>query len=521
MKVALIAPPYPLSETPSVPLGLCYVASAIEMAGAEVRILDHIVRKYDPERLLAEISSFHPDVIGMTSVTMNFPVAASILERVKEGFPSAVTVMGGPHVSFDHANTLRRHPHIDVVVVGEGERTIVELLPVIENRNAWRTIAGIAFRDDGRIVTTGPRELIADVDSLPLPARHLLPMSRYLALGFPISIITSRGCPHRCIFCQGWRMVGNRVRSRGTRQIVDEIESLLSLGFERINFADDFFTSNHQRVRQICEEIHHRGLSFGWTVFARADSVDQDLLVTMRDAGCDTVFFGIESGNQAMLDRIKKRIKLDRIRRAVADCKAVGMTVFGSFVVGLPGETMDTLLDSLRFAEELDILHGYHYLSPFPGTEIMEQMDRYDLQLLSRDWSAFDANQPIIRTRSLSAEDIHAFVERYYTQHHRTVDENTEKRYREGGLNPSELLAFLGKRKLDIVFKLLSEDIIETMGTLRVSSHDADPEAELSEAIAARIDEPLEFVLLSIRYLVDRAYLKRERTGNDVAWSWA
>ena len=521
MKVALIAPPYPLEETPSVPLGLCYVASAFETANAEVKILDYIVRKYSAEKLIEELSLFNPDVIGITSVTMNFPVAASIMKSAKEGFPSAITVMGGPHVSFDYENTLNQYPDIDLIVVGEGERTIIELLPVILNRKAWPSIKGIAFRDNGKIVATQQRERIRDLDSLPLPARHLLPMSRYLALGFPISIITSRGCPNRCIFCQGRRMVGNRVRSRSTKHILDEIENLLSYGFERINFSDDFFTSNIQRVKQICEEIRNRRLSFGWTVFARADSVDKEILTIMREAGCDTVFFGIESGNQRMLDRIKKRIKLDRIRKAVADSKAVGMTVFGSFIVGLPGETMDTLMDSHFFAKELDIIYGYHYLSPFPGTEVMENIDHYDLELLSNDWSTFDANHPIVRTTNLTPEEIETFVNTYYMQNDREVDLNTEKRYREGRLNPSEQLFYLGKKKLDIVFKLLSEDIIETTAPIPLSNHNVAPEAQLSKNIASRIDKTLEFVLPSIRYLVDRGYLKHEIKNNGVGWFWA
>jgi radical SAM superfamily enzyme YgiQ (UPF0313 family) len=521
MKVVLIAPPYPLEETPSAPLGLCYVAAAFEAANAEVKILDYIVRKYSSKKFLEELSLLNPDVIGITSVTMNFPVAASILKTAKEGFPSAITIMGGPHVSFDYENTLREFPEIDLIVVGEGEQTIAELLPVIRNRSAWPGINGIAYRENGTIVVTPKRQLIHDLDSLPLPSRHLLPMSRYLALGFPITIITSRGCPNRCIFCQGQRMVGNRIRNRSAQHVMDEIEDLLAYGFERINFSDDFFTSNARRVKQICDEIRNRRLSFTWTVFARADSVDKELLSIMRDAGCDTISFGIESGNQQMLDRIKKRVKLDRIRKAVADCKAVGMTVFGSFIAGLPGETMDTLIDSHIFAKELDILYGYHFLAPFPGTEVMENIDQYDLELLTSDWSIFDANRPIVRTSHLTPEEIENFVDTHYIQNVRDEDSDTEKRYTEGRLDQSEQLAYFGKKKLDIVFKLLSEDIIETTVPIPYSNPDVAPEVQLSDNIAARIDKPLEFVLPSIRHLLDRGYLKYDINNGHFVWRWA
>jgi anaerobic magnesium-protoporphyrin IX monomethyl ester cyclase len=521
MKVVLIAPPYPLEETPSAPLGLCYVASAFEKAGAQVRILDYIVCKYSPEKLFEELTAFNPDVIGITSVTMNFLIAASIIRDAKRFFPDAVAVMGGPHVSFDYADTLNAFPEIDLIVVGEGEQTIFELVPAIRNPETWKDIGGIAFRDKDGVVFTGKRDFIDDIDDLPLPSRHLLPMSRYLAMGFPISIITSRGCPNRCIFCQGHQMVGNRIRSRDPRLVLDEIESLLAYGFERINFSDDFFTSNKKRVKQICKEIHDRGLTFKWTVFARADSVDIDLLTVMRDAGCDTIFFGIESGNQEMLNRIRKNVNLDRIRKAVADCKTVGMTVFGSFIVGLPGETLETMMDSHRFAKEIDVIYGYHFLAPFPGTEVMEKMNDYDIELLTRDWAAFDANSAIVRTSHLSPEEIEHFVDAYYMQNVRDIDADTEKRFREGRLNPTEQLIYFGQKKLEIVFELLSGDIIETAGPIPVSTSNGTPADQLSEKILPRIQKHREFVPPSIRHLADRGYLTFSVADNQRVWRWA
>jgi anaerobic magnesium-protoporphyrin IX monomethyl ester cyclase len=521
MNVVLIAPPYPLEETPTAPLGLCYVASAFMRAGAEVRILDYIVCKYSPEKLVEELSGFVPVLIGITSVTMNFPIAASIIRDAKGLFPEALAVMGGPHVSFDYADTLKTCPEIDLIVVGEGEQTIAELAPVIHTADAWQNIPGLAFRDETGIVFTGKREFIRDIDSLPEPARHLLPMSRYLAMGFPISIITSRGCPNRCIFCQGHQMVGHKIRSRDPNRVLDEIESLLAYGFERINFSDDFFTSNKNRVKQICRQIHDRGLNFKWTVFARADSVDIELLTIMKDAGCDTVFFGIESGNQEMLNRIKKNVTLDRIRKAVADCKAVGMAVFGSFIVGLPGETFETMMDSHRFAKEIDVIYGYHFLAPFPGTEVMEKMSEYDLELLTRDWAEFDANRAIVRTSNLSPEDIEHFVDHYYMQNVRNVDADTEKRFREGRLTPTEQLVYFGQKKLEIVFELLSGDIIEEAGPIPIITSNGTPADQLSGKILPHIVRNREFVQNSIQHLADRGYLTYTVMDDNRVWRWA
>jgi len=521
MKVALIAPPYPLAETPSPPLGLCYVAAAFESMNAEVKILDYIVRKYSAEKLSDDLASFDPDIIGITSVTMNFNNAASILKTAKKLFPGALTVMGGPHVTFDYENALKQHPEIDLIVVGEGEQTIMELVPVIRDRKSWPFIKSIAYRDHDRVIATPKRDFIRDIDSLPFPSRHLLPMGRYLALGFPISIITSRGCPHKCIFCQGHRMVGNRVRNRDPKLVVDEIEMLLPYGFNRINFSDDSFTSNVNRVRRFCDEIKKRGLNFTWTVFARADSVDKDILTLMRENGCDTVFFGVESGNQEMLNRIKKRVTLERIRKAVADSKAVGMTVFASFIAGLPGESFDTLMDSHRFAKELDVIYGYHFLAPFPGTEVKENMDAYDLELQTSDWSMFDANRAIARTSYLSTEEIENFVETHYFQDDRNQEADMEKKYLEGKLNGTRRLIFLGNKKLDIVFKLLSGDIIETLSPIVDTGSDIAPEILLSKKISTLIDNPPEFILMSIQQLVNQCRLKYTIDGNSTHWQWA
>ncbi|MCG6536111.1 MAG: cobalamin-dependent protein, partial [Syntrophales bacterium LBB04] len=205
MRVAIIAPPYPLEEAPAPPLGVTYVAAAFESAGADVRIFDYIVGCYTPENLRVKLDQFRPDVVGSTSVTLNFPGAAEIVAEAKRHNPSLITIMGGPHVSFDDIRTLEAYPEIDLIVRGEGEQTIAELMAAGMDPSSWREIRGLTFRQDGQIVSTDDRPFIEDLDSLPLPARHLLPLSRYQALGYPISIITSRGCPYSCIFCLGRR----------------------------------------------------------------------------------------------------------------------------------------------------------------------------------------------------------------------------------------------------------------------------------------------------------------------------
>jgi len=387
MKIALISPPYPLEEYPSPPLGISYVAATLENIGAEVEIWDFIVQKYTPSKLKKMIDKFQPDIIGATAVTMNFLKAQEMLRISKEYNPLITTIMGGVHVSFDIKNTLKKYPHIDLIIVGEGEETLKQIIPNIKNKDKWSKIKGLAYKNNqGEIIITPKRPLIKDLANLPLPARHLLPLSKYLALGFPVSITTSRGCPNQCIFCQGPRLLGRKPRYRPIPDVIKEIEYLISLGFNRINFADDFFTSKKQRVLELCQEIHTKKIKFSWSAFARVDSVDRELLLAMKQAGCDTISFGVESGNEEMLKRIKKRIKISQVKKAARICREIGMRCLVSFIVGLPGESWKSLSDTEKLAkglENMGIEYGYHFLAPFPGTTIRENIESYDLKILS------------------------------------------------------------------------------------------------------------------------------------------
>ncbi len=517
MKIAIIAPPYPLSEFPAPPLGVCYVAAACEAAGARVKVLDYIVSRYTPEKFKRELDAFQPDIVGATSVTLNFPDAAEIIKTAKQHNPSLITMMGGPHVSFDPENTLRKYPELDIIFIGEAEETLKEWLPAARNRSAWQDIKGLAFLENGAFVTTGPGEHVQDLDTLPLPARHLLPLSKYQAMGFPISIITSRGCPNKCIFCLGRRIVGFKVRHRSPARVADEVESILAYGFERINIADDLFTANKKRVRAFCEEIRGRNLKFAWSAFSRVDTIDEETLKLMKEAGCDAVSFGIESGNPEMLKRVKKGITLDQARKAVGLCKKVGMVAHASFIVGLPGESPATLNDTLNFARELQIPHGYHFLSPFPGTTVRENVSEYDLEILTDDWRLYDANQAIVRTSSLAPEQMNAFVETAY----RPVNDEWEeikRRCAQGLCDENERMKVDGEKRMHLIFEILSQDLIETEGAFDTNGH--DPIAELSAKVARKNGWDEAFVQWNIRYWKDKNYLAYSQNNGQTRWFW-
>jgi radical SAM superfamily enzyme YgiQ (UPF0313 family) len=523
MRVAIVAPPYPLEEMPSPPLGVTYVAAAFEAAGAEVKILDYIVSAYSTENLRRQLESFQPDVVGSTSVTMNFYEAQQILCDVKNYNPEIITMMGGPHVSFTAEDTLRQYPDIDLIVIGEGEDTIAELTPLVHHKNKWHNIRGIAYRNGDEIIFTGKRDFITDIDRIPLPARYMLPISRYRALGFPVSLITGRGCPYSCIFCLGRKMVGPKVRKRNSRLVVDEIEQILSYGFDRINIADDLFTTDRERVREICAGIKERSLKFPWSAFARVDTVSQEVFDMMAEAGCDSVSFGVETGNAEMLKRIKKGIKLEQVDAAVKMCKQAGMIAHASFIIGLPGETKDTLKETDLFARRSGAVYGYHFLAPFPGTTVREKIQDYDLEILTDNWSKYDANDAIVKTSFLHPQDMRDFGARY-DEEMETDWKKIVKKYQEGKGSPEDIMQIEGNARMKLTYEILKNDLIEKYGSIEPAICGGKKESGLEE-LCRRVQKhtraDVKIVDNTVRDFAGRKYLKADISDNGCVWSWS
>lgn len=523
MRVAVIAAPYPLEEFPSPPLGIAYVAAAFEAAGCDVRIFDYIISGYSREKLAGQLAAFQPDAVGAGSVTMNFYDAQRILRDVKSINPDILTMMGGPHVSFTVEETLQTYPEIEVIFIGEADDTIAEFAPLSRQKNKWRTVRGLAFRDGQEIVNTGRRDFIMDVDRIPLPARRLLPISRYRALGYPVSMITGRGCPHGCIFCLGRKMVGAKVRRRDPGLVIDEIEQILGLGFDRMNIADDLFASDANRVREICNGIKERNLKFAWSAFARVDTVNQEMFDAMAAVGCDSISFGVESGCPEMLKRVRKGIKLEQVKNAVSMCKQAGMLAHASFMVGLPGETKDTLKRTDEFARSLDIMYGYHYLAPFPGTTLCEKVGDYDLKILTRDWSKYDANDAIVKTSELSPQDIRDFVALYEAE----VNGDWQKvliDYKTGRNKPYDDLRVEGQYRMNMTYAILKEDLVEKLGVIDAASANGGIDAAgkiLVERMKKTISGDPHLVENIIHDFISRGYLTTDHSDKGCAWRWA
>jgi anaerobic magnesium-protoporphyrin IX monomethyl ester cyclase len=523
MRIAIIAPPYPLEEMPSPPLGVTYVAAAFAAAGAEVKIFDYIVSAYSREKLEAQLAAFKPHAVGATSVTMNFFDAQRIIRDVKNINPEIITMMGGPHVSFTAAETLRRYPEIDLIAIGEGEDTIAELTPVLEIRNKWRDIRGIAYKSGDEIIITGKRDFITDIDKIPSPARHLLPISRYRALGFPVSLITGRGCPYSCIFCLGRKMVGSKVRKRNTKLILDEIETIIGYGFDRINIADDLFTTDKERVREICRGIKERSLKFPWSAFARVDTVSQEVFDEMAAAGCDSVSFGVETGNPEMLKRIKKGIKLEQVYAAVKMCQQAGMIAHESFIIGLPGETKDTLEETDTFAKSTKALYGYHFLAPFPGTTVREKIQDYDLEIMTDDWTRYDANDAIVKTSSLQPREMRDFGARYDAEMKSDWDKIIQ-RYNEGKGSVEDKMQVEGNWRMKLTYQLLKNDIIEKCGFIENALYKGSKEnavRELCRKVKDCTHADAGMVDNTISDFAGRGYFRFDVSEKGCQWSWS
>ncbi|MBN2159993.1 MAG: radical SAM protein [Spirochaetes bacterium] len=460
-RVLLINPPYPLEESPSPPFGLMSLAAYLIQNGADVLIEDYIVNPYSRGRIKRIIGDFKPDMIGATAVTMNVKGALAILGECREESPGSLIVMGGPHVSFDAQEILAENLFLDAIVRGEGEMTTVELLGNLENREAFSRIRGLSYRDGAEIAHNEKRDFIQDINVLPYPARHLVQLSKYKALGFPLNMITSRGCPYECIFCVGSKMVGRRVRYYDIQRVADEFEMLSKQGFRQINIVDDLFTSNKRRCIQICEEIMRRGIRHDWTAFARVDTVNRELLEVMKAAGCTMLCFGIESGVQEILDRIKKKITLEKIEKAIRLCSEVGVVPMASYIMGLPGETPETVRQTMEFARAQCRSYGFHILAPFPGTEVREKAADYGMRILTSDWDKYDANRSVCESIHLPHQDVDRIVGEFNEGINRMILCELEKHEHGETLTPVNQEMVNNIISIDFNNRLIREELVE------------------------------------------------------------
>ena len=403
VKVTLIYPFFQPVKDNSIfrfpPLGLGYLASALKKRGMQVQLVDctfHTIKE-----ALTEVMRSKPQIIGIYSMFSMKKTSLQLARLLKDSCD--LLVAGGPLPTLDPSDFLEV---FDIVAVGEGEETIVEVADCFAKGAPFSGVKGIAFKDAGGVKFTAPKAFAVDLDTLAFPARELFENDAYKAYYFKrfgytsTPLISSRGCPFSCDFCSR-PVFGTSFRTRSPANIVDEVEQIAEFGYGRVWFADDCFTLNREHLMEVCDLLAKRRLDIGWECLSRVDTMDSEVAEKMKRAGCVRVFFGIESGNDDILTVMNKQITTAQARRAVCAAKEAGLQVGAFFIVGYPGENDGTVLDTVRFASGLPL----DYLSftlpyPIPGTALHERVkDIGDISV--DDWEE-PKNWSLIRHKLLN-----------------------------------------------------------------------------------------------------------------------
>ena len=389
------------------PLGLTQLAAYLRQYQYSVGIIDAVVDRYEIDELVDKIIELKPRIIGLTAITPIFHRAKLLAKKIKEKDPSVFIILGGHHATVLPEDVIKSNKCFDMLVCSEGELTIKEILDklkksewnkklLLNNYKELSKTQGIAFRDNNSAVITPKRELITDLDILPLPAWDLLPMEKYLPLPNqykrkPVAnLVAIRGCPFGCSFCSNNSIFGRRARALSPVKLLEWIEYLIKhYGVREISFWDDMMTINKDWMNKFCDVLINSNTDITWTCYARVDTVDLDVLKHIRKAGCCNIFFGFESGNQELLNNINKGTTLDQIRAANSWCKEVGIEVRASFMVGLPGETPEMAEKTISFVKELSPDYvQFCITTPFPGTQLFYEAEKYGL--LTKDYSEYN-----------------------------------------------------------------------------------------------------------------------------------
>jgi len=392
LKVLLFNPPYwvgdkiPLGyqRTPAVPLGLCYIASTMESRGITTKIIDMDLGNIRLDEVGQIIADLDPDVVGLTSFTCNHANAIKIAKAVKSCKQETVVVLGGVHATFMHKEILEAVPEVDIVVRYEGEYTMCDIIDALEHGKKLASVDGITYRHGGKVISTPLRQRIENLDELPFPALHLLepPIENYISKGEKkgLPILTTRGCPFECIFCSTTALHGRKYRTRSIGNVLDEVEHLKDkYKVNVISFVDDNFTMQNDRILALCNEITKRNLIIEWGCSTRIDLLSEDLMKAMRSAGCGNIFFGIESASQEVLDTIRKGFSIKKAKEIVGTAEKLGMKTHCSFIIGLPGETAESLNRMVEFVQEVKPSARVlpNILDVLPGTELWESKNEY------------------------------------------------------------------------------------------------------------------------------------------------
>lgn len=364
------------------PLSILYLAAVLEEMDVEVSVLDQPALGLTVEETLRWVEKENPDVLGFSALASSGQTAALISSKVKEKNPNVTIVFGNHYATFNAERILRKYPSVDIIVRGEGEKTVVELANCLKNGGDLKEVRGINFRNEGKIVATPDQPLIKDLDSLPFPDRKLIDVDYHCVIaGANIapkkftSIVSSRGCVYACRFCSCREIAQKRWRPRSAKNTLEELQFLASEGYKQLIFVDDSFTMNPKRVIEICRGIRKEKMDMEWICEGRVDNCSYDMLREMVAAGCRVIYFGIENANQRILNYYNKKITPEQSENAVRTAKKAGVDVIaGSFIIGAADETREEMWNTIKFAQRVPIdVPQFNVLGAHPGNDIWNE----------------------------------------------------------------------------------------------------------------------------------------------------
>lgn len=433
MKVLFVNPPqtaskYKFMGVIAPPLGIAYMAGVLQENNIDVEILDASAEDMDFKDVEKELLKRKPDLVALTALTPTIGRALETAQVVKETLPDSIVVMGGYHPTFNFIEILEDE-NVDIVIRGEGEYIMLNLVQALENQSSLHDVKGIVFEDKNskEIVVNPEAPLIQDLDELPFPALNLLPMKKYRLLDMDThmtTMITTRGCPMQCSFCSSAAMHGKKIRERSVENIVDEIEYLkTNYDIDTIAFMDDTFTLKKRKVMAICDEILKRNIEIMWGCTSRVDTLDEKLLKKMKEAGCITIFIGVESADQQQLDNMCKNTTIAKIENAFKIAHKLKIRTIASVALGMPGDTKEIMNKTVKFVHKLKPNYAiYSLATPYPGTRFYKEAFEKNL-IKIKDWSKYTLITPILETIDCSLNDMRkiqakAFMKFYLRPHY-------------------------------------------------------------------------------------------------------
>ena len=403
------------------PIGLAYIAAVLLENGIDVEIIDAKSLNLSIREVVETVRNGNPDFVGVTIFTTQYSNALSMCREIKRGCPDTRLVVGGPHINPEHREVIK-NDFIDFCVRGEGEVTMLELIKAVSSGSDLKEVSGITFKDGNNIAVNPGRPFIKDLDTLPFPARDLLPNHLYKLEGneaFTVMTAT-RGCPFRCNFCsvpQFWPYQ----RRRSVENILDELEHVYKeYRVSIVRFTGEVFTLNKKWVIRLCKGMIDRGLDkIKWSCDSRVDTISEEMFKAMKKGNCQAIFYGIEFGNQRILDFAGKGTTIAQIRKAVEMSKKVGFFTHSNFMVGYPTETKETIEDTITLARTVGVdAATFTVVTPFPGTKLYDYCKENNL-LRTTNWDEYNYNQPekgIIKLRNISDEELMKFYEKAHRE---------------------------------------------------------------------------------------------------------